>query len=228
MQTWSGQNAAGASSPTRKFITTVLIVFSLAGLVIGFTVGGLTHPKTTTTGSVNPITKPTVAVQVTATATATPTQPPNIVLGPPTFNPAPTSPESAASGTTYTVGLQAVDKQNKPIHSSDITCKLWLIQQIPGNQKLIISADALKNVDNLTNPIPATLSTSKQPVTEVMGALTLDATTPHQTMNCTADGQATWKYTIAPTVPPGTYDLVILTDWKGVHYNWRWFDIKIQ
>ena len=223
MQTWSRQNTSRASSPTRKLITTSLLAFSLAGLIIGFAVGGLTVPKPASTASTGPTKKATPVPQTPVTATATPTPPPDIILGLPKFTPDPPLLENADNTTTYTVSMQAIDKQNKPVHSNDIVCKLWLVQQIPDGQKLNIDKTILKAVDNLNTPIQGTVN--NQPVPEVAG-LTFTPTT--QTTHCDANGKATWQYKIASTIPPGQYDLVILSDWKGSHYNWSWINIKIQ
>lgn len=224
MQTWSGQNAGEAVSPTRKFITTVLTIFSLAGLVIGFAVGGLTHAPSNTANTTGPTKKPTIIAQTTVTATPTATPEPDVILGLPQFNPYPTSPESATGGTQYTVTMQAVDKKKKPVHSNDVTCKLWLVQQIPANQLLVIDSKILKNVSSLTTTIPGTLN--GQPEPELTYLTFTDPAS--QTTKCGSNGQATWKYTIAPTAVPGSYELVILADWKGVHYNYSWADITIK
>jgi len=224
MQIWSGQSAGGAATPTRKFITTILVGFSLAGLIIGFAIGGLTVNRSPSTSDPGPTKKLTVVAQNTVTATPTATPAPNIILGLPQFDPYPTSPESATGGTQYTVTMQAVDKQGNPVHSGDVMCKLWLVQQIPQNQKMAIDAKTLKNVDGLSAAIPGTLN--GQPVPE-LPYLTFVTTTP-QTTKCDSKGQATWKYTIAATAVPGAYELVILTDWKGIHYNWYWTNIVIK
>jgi len=226
MQTWSGQNPRGAVSATRKVTTTIVLVFSLAGLIAGFAFGGLTgtkaHPTPANTG---PVKKPTPVVQATVTPTPTAT-PADIQLDYPQFKLFPASTESAANGTVYTVGMQAVDKQKKPVNSPDITCKVWLVHQIPAQQTLSIDPKTLGAVNNLTSPIQGTVN--GQPAPEITGGLIFDSTTPQEAL-CNANGQMTWKYTIAPTVtPPGTYDLVILADWKGKHYNWYWTDITIQ
>lgn len=227
MQAWSGQPPSGALSPARKIITTAIIVCSLVGLVAGFAVGGLTSTKARQpTGNTGPLKKQTRVVQTTVTTTPTPTPPPDIVLGFPQFKPYPTPTESATGGTVYTVGMQAVDKLNKPVNSADVTCKLWLIQQLQPTQKLDIDTNTLKAVTNLKNPIQGTVTGTPQPVPDVNG-LTFVSTTP-QTANCGADGQIKWQYSIAPTVTPGPYDLVILADWEGKHYNWYWTNITIQ
>lgn len=232
MQAWSGHPPAGTLSPTRKLLTTILVAFSLAGLIAGFTLGGLTASRSrATTGNTGPVKKQTPVIQNTATATPTSTPPPAIFLGFPQFKPYPVPTESATSTTStapypYTVGMQAVDKQNKPVYSGDVTCKLWLIQQLQPGKKLSIDSATLKSVNNLQNSIQGTVSGTPQPVPEVNG-LTFDPTTP-QTALCDSNGQITWKYSIAATVPPGPYALVILADWQGKHYNWYWTNITIQ
>ena len=230
MQTWSGQNAGGAFTTKRKLITTVVLSFSLVGLIAGFAIGGLTVPKSPTTAAITPVAKPTTVVQPTATPTPSPTPAPDIVLGLPEFTAQPASPESATGATTYTVTMQALDKQGKPVHSTDVISKLWLVQQIPAHHLLKIDTKTLKNTNNIDNPITGTIDGhDNQSVPEVAGALSMvDPTATPQTTHCDANGQATWKYTIAATVPPGKYDLVILADWKGVHFNWRWVDITIK
>ena len=126
MQTWSGQNSGGATSPTRKFITTVLLTFSLAGLVIGLTVGGLTSSKPGGSAmTTTPIKKATQPVtQVTQTISPTPTAE-NIVLDPPTITKFVFS-EVADGTTSYTLSTQPTDKNShKPISAADITCRIW-------------------------------------------------------------------------------------------------------
>jgi len=227
MQAWSGHPPAGTLSPARKLLMTILVAFSLAGLITGLALGGLTATRSRATqGTSGPVKKQTPVVQNTTTATPSPTPPPVIFLGFPQFKPYPAPTESATSGTLYTVGMQAVDKQGKPVASADVTCKLWLIQQLQPSQKLTIDSATLKAVDGLQNPIQGTISGTPQPVPEVPG-LTFDATTP-QTARCDSNGQITWKYSIAATVPPGPYALVILADWQGRHYNWYWTNITIQ
>ncbi len=227
MQAWSGHPPTGTLSPARKLLTTILVAFSLAGLVAGFALGGLTASRSRSTiGNTGPAKKQTPVVQNKATATPTPTPTPVIFLGFPQFKPYPAPTESATNTAGYTVGMQAVDKQGKPVHSADVTCKLWLIQQLQPGQKLNIDSATLKAVNNLQAPIQGTIAGTPQPVPEVNG-LTFDSTTP-QTALCDPNGQITWKYTISATVPPGPYALVILADWQGKHYNWYWTNITIQ
>lgn len=227
MQTWSGQSTTGTHAPTRRFITTVLLIFSLAGLIAGFAFGGLTSKPHNPTISTNSAKTPILVTHITPTVTPTSTPPPNIVLGVPQWTSTPPPSESAANNTVYTIRMQAVDKQKKPVHSADLTCKAWLVQQIPDGQILNIDPKVLKDVNNLSNPISGTVN--KQPAPEVLPGtgLTFDQSTL-QTAKCGPDGQITWKYTISPTLPPGAYSIVILVDWKGVHFNWAWDSITVK
>jgi hypothetical protein len=224
MQTWSGPNAGGTNSPSRNLTTYILLFFSLAGLIAGFAFGGFFHPGSNTiANNIGPTTAQT-PTQTPSDVTPTPTVQPVVPLGLPQFKPFPTTNESATNSAPYTVGTQVVDKQDQPVHASDITCKVWLVQQIPDKQALSIDTNILKAVSNLSSPISGTVN--NQPAPEVIG-LTFDPGTP-QTGFCNPNGQMTWKYTIAPSLQPGTYDIVILTDWKGTHWNWSWVNIMVK
>jgi len=221
------QNPENAS-PKQKIPATILLVFSLAGLIAGFAFGGFTGHKAPPTTNTKPTKTPTTIARATVTVTPDPT-PENITPGYPQFNPFPTPTESATGGTEYTVGMQVADKQAtpQPIHSPNVTCRVWLVKQIPSDQKLSIDDKTLVTVSNLTAPIQGTLTPSNQPDPEIAGGLVFDQTTP-QTALCNASGQMTWKYQIAPTVAAGTYDMVLLADWEGKHYNWYWTPVTIQ
>ncbi len=88
-----------------------------------------------------------------------------------------------------------------------------------------ISTQVLKDVSNLQNPIVGTVK--NQPYVEVPGLTFTDANSP-QTHLCTSKGRGTWTYQVTPSVPAGVYDLVVLNDWSGVHYNWSWVQISIK
>ena len=222
MQTWSGPNTEGTNLLTRKITLYALLFFSLAGLISGFAFGGFLFPGGNNTGNnTGPIVKS--AQPSPTSAAATPTTEAIVQLGIPTFITYPKNPESAAGATVYSVGIQVVDRDNKPVHASDITCKAWLVQQIPDDQKLSLDTNTLKAVNAISNPITGTVN--NMPAPEVVGALTF--TTP-QTGFCQSNGQMTWKYTIAPNTAPGAYDIVTLADWKGVRFNWSWVNITIQ
>jgi hypothetical protein len=227
MQTWSGPNTGETTSSTRKLTTYALLFFSLAGLIAGFAFGGFWHANgNNTANNTGPAIKGTQSAQATSNVTPTPSTQPVVPLGFPQFTPGPTTLESATGGTEYSVTMQVIDKSSsgKPVHASDITCKVWLVQQIPTGQALSLDENTLKNVNNLTSPIMGTIN--NKPAPEVAG-LTFDPSTP-QTGFCDSNGQRTWKYTLASTVPHGNYDLVILADWRGMHWNWSWANITIQ
>ncbi|MFL5628649.1 MAG: hypothetical protein ACJ788_23965, partial [Ktedonobacteraceae bacterium] len=101
----------------------------------------------------------------------------------------------------------------------------WLVQQIPNGKKFNISTNDLKDVNNLQNPITGTVN--NKPYVEIPGLTFFDTNSP-QTHLCTSKGKGTWTYQVAPSVPPGVYDLVVLTDWSGIHYNWSWVQITIK
>ena len=130
-----------------------------------------------------------------------------------------------ADGTTYTLMTQAINAQNKPVHASDITCKLWLVHRIPDHIILDIPFSILKDVNAVSNPIPGTVN--GRSFDEVVNGLNFDSSTP-QTHFCNANGQFTWKYQLASSGEPGDYDLVVLTDWNGFYYNWAWINIDIR
>ena len=155
MQTWSGQNSGGAASPSRKFITTVLLAFSLAGLIIGLTVGGLTSSKpggaAMTTTPIKKATRP--VTQVTQTTSPTPITE-NIVLDPPTITTFVFA-EVANGTTSYTISAQPTDKNShKPINAADITCRLWLTQNLNETNSALKANNyaLLKNVNGFTQP----------------------------------------------------------------------------
>ncbi len=223
MQTWSGPNTGGTNASVRKLTLYTLLGFSLAGLIAGFVFGGFVHSTPTQVNTPGPIAKTTPTAPITSHIVLTPTPEVILPLGLPLFQTYPKSTESLADRATYSVGIQVINHNQQPVHASDITCKAWLVQQIPQDKSLHIDPNTLKDVNNLTNPIAGTIDNTPAPE---VGGLVFDPTTP-QTGLCDANGQMTWKYTLAPTLAPATYDLVVLTDWKGKHYNWSWVNIKI-
>jgi hypothetical protein len=217
MQTLSGQNPRRAVSATRKFTTTIVLVFSLAGLIAGFAFGGLTgtkvHPTPANTG---PVKKQTPIVQATVTPTPTAT-PVDIQLGVPTIIKSSFS-ETADGATNYTLSAQPIDKTNQSITAADVTCRLWLTTDTSAtNTALSANGYAfLKNINGFNQPFPQEAANS------------MNFTTPStQLQPCAVSGPTTWTYTLASTVQPGTYYLYVLADWKGKHYNWNSIQIKV-
>lgn len=217
MQTWSGQSTTATHSPTRRFTTTVLLVFSLAGLIAGFAFGGLTSSKSrATTTNLPPPKKSSPIVQVTTTVQPTAT-PENISLDAPIIKNY-TYAEHADGTTSYTFSAQPIDKiTKKPINVSDVTCRLWLTTDLDATNKALKANGfaLLKNVSGLNQPFPQEVA--------------ITFTTPSGTgvQPCAANGPTNWTYTVPTTVTPNTYYLFILADWKGKHYNWFACQIKI-
>lgn len=219
----------GIQSQAQAIVITAITLFAISGLLVGFAVGAFVRPQNQT-----PTAKksgPAVITKPTATPTPPPTPQP-IVLGCPKivqFNPA----EVINNDIPYTLTVQALDESagkcniaaNNPIHQPDITCKLWLVQRIPDGQffQFSNSNDQLKHPDMLRSPLAGTVQ--NKPFPEIPGLL-FDPTT-EQTQACNDQGQGSWKYTISPTIPAGAYSLLVLTDWKGVHFNWSWGNIDI-
>lgn len=225
MQTWSGPNIKETHSPSRKVTTYTLILFAAAGLIAGFAFGGFSQLGAAGShNNTNPVVKTTQPAQTPSAITPTPTVQPIVPLGFPKFDPFPETNEQVGQNTTYSIGIQVIDKQNKSIHATGITCKAWLVQQIPDKQTLNIDQKVLKAYKDLDKPISGTIN--NQPFPEV-GGLVFDATTP-QTGTCDENGRKTWKYTLTPTLAPGSYDIVILADWKGIHWNWSWVHITVK
>jgi|SRR5215467_14085240 len=204
----SGLNSVGFQSRTVAFAAILLFAFS--GLISGFAVGAFVHPNFALpvhdTG-----THP--AVQTNPTPVKATIENP-VPLAPPSIN-AVDKVEIADGTTAYTLSSQTVDKSGKLVQTSGITCRLWLIPTSAGAPT--IPLDRLKSPDTLqSSPLPG----------EVQG-LIFDPTTT-QTQPCSANGQGIWKYSLDPSVSPGSYFLVVLTDWQGAHFNWSWVIVTIK
>ncbi|HVB72773.1 MAG TPA: hypothetical protein VNE38_04380 [Ktedonobacteraceae bacterium] len=224
MQTLSGRRSNGLSPHSRRIATFAILLFALSGLISGFAVGAFVHPKSGGTPNNNG-TGITPVMQQTKTATASPTPVP-VAFNFPGVS-VDQGVQKADGTTTYTLHAYltgVVDKNGQPIHASGLTCKLWLVQRLNG--KLNISSDILKNINDIQNPIPGTIKNQSAPVQEIQG-LTFDAAT-QQVQACTTYDQVSWQYTISTSVEPGPYDLVVLFDWQGKHYNWSWENIDIK
>lgn len=219
MKTFPAQSSMNnVNGPSRSIAVLAVIFFALSGLISGFAVGGFLHSRagqSSTSGAGTTSEGQTTKPSSTHTSHPTP-------LGFPLMNVSNTL--ERANSTTYTVTTQAVNKQNQPVHASDITCKLWLVKRIPSNTILDIPVSILQDVNAIQNPITGTVNGRSF---EEVNALTFDSSTP-QTHFCSANGQFTWKYQLSSSVEPGDYDLVVLTDWNGVRYDWSWRDIDIK
>ncbi len=207
-------------SGTITFYT--LLCFSLAGLIMGFAIGGFAGHllRVSTGGPGSPSSSaPTLTGQnPNPSATATPE---NLFLGVPSFAPGDYTSQETADGTTdYTLSAQIVNKADKtPITTTDVICRLWLTNDLQGTT-------AGLSANNFAIPKNPTLFNQPFP-SEINGAL-IFASSSQQTQPCAAKGKTRWTYTLAPSVPDGTYYLVVLADWKGIHYNWYLVAIKVH
>lgn len=214
MQTLTGRgttNHAGTQSRTIAIIA--ILLFALAGLISGFAVGAFVRPNQPhqAANPNQPINPPAQGKVGTPISTPTSTSPQ--LLGEPIINNVQYS-ESADGTTSYTFTAQAVDKQQQPIHNAGISCKMWLTRDGKVNNNM--PANRLKAIDMLAQPFPK----------EVANALNFNSTTP-QVQQC-ATGQGNWNYNLSSSLESGTYYLVVLTDWSGVHYNWKWAQIIVK
>jgi hypothetical protein len=202
------------SSRSRAIAITAMILFALSGLISGFTVAAFYPPKFSRTSTSN--LGNSQAVQKTETRTPPTTIHP-VALGYPVIDSI-SSFEVADGTTVYTLTAHAVDQvpdraHGKPVHAPGITCRLWLVDN---KQDPVVPLDRLKSSDTLqSSPFPG----------EIPG-LIFDASTP-QTQPCN-DGVGSWKYQVVTSVNPGSYYLVVLTDWKGLHYTWSWNVVTIK
>ena len=227
MQVSSGQGQPNQnlSNRSRTIAVIAICLFGLAGLLSGFATGAFLHAN-----RLAPNGGSGSAIAQTQTAqSATPTHPQRshpVELAIPAIDTGVIARSEIANGTTpYTFSAQAIYAANgKPVEAADIKCKLWLVQLIPDNGKLSIPDSTLRTVSDLQMPITGTVDGVSYP--EITG-LTFDSITP-QTHFCNTRGKGNWRYTVSPSVQPGTYDLVVLTDWLGQHYNWSWINVTIK
>ncbi|HYU75801.1 MAG TPA: hypothetical protein VEL31_24270 [Ktedonobacteraceae bacterium] len=210
----------GGAPRSQIILIVALLLFSAAGLTSGFFIGAMTRPQqqkqsaNTQTGIVSqssPIGPKATATQAPAT---------NIV---PLGYPVTTVPfNQVADGTTqYTVTAYPVDQSidkghGKPVHATNITCKLFFTKEKNITNALLGARDdRLKNVNTLSQPLPE----------EESGVLLFNGT--QQTKNCAAQGNTTWTYQLTPTLKAGIYYLVVLMDWEGQRFNWYQSEINV-
>ena len=214
------------SSNTRSqvIVITAISLFALAGFLLGFTAGALNRPSHTAVQPPPQKPKPIVSQHPSPTQTQTVEQ--KVRLGCPIVNWPTVNTMIADGSTNYTFTAQAVDKsidnttpcgKGNPVQKPGITCRLWL-SKIPDNKLVNIPASILGNTD--------TLGQQSMPG-EIQGGLAYDPTTP-ETQMCNDKGQATWKFTVSPSVDRGQYYIVVLTDWGGVYSNWSWDTFKVR
>jgi hypothetical protein len=218
MQTLSSQHPNNLNPQTRKIAVIAILLFALSGLISGFAVGAFGHSKAKTgTGTV-----PVTGIRITPVVRVTHTQVPTTttehvnldlpVIGDYSYS------QIANGSTSYPFSAQIINKNQKPIQASDVTCKLWLTKA--GDINSILGADNYaipRTIDNIQKPFPK----------EVVGAFNYVAPS-QQVQPCAPNGKTTWNYTISQSVDSGIYNLVVLADWKGNSFNWRWVSIVIK
>jgi hypothetical protein len=220
------QESKSGTSQAQTIIITAISLFALSGFVVGFAFGAFTRPQgdaTQPTAQNHDI--PIVSQKTPPTPLPTPQlQLPS--LGCPDVE-ANVSQMVADGKTAYGATIQAKDKtgnqgdkcpdiaQEKPVVADGITCKIWLTKAQDSSGDLIKDASQLQHVDQLNNPSP----------NEIPSGLIFDPNTP-QVQPC-KQGQGHWKFAISPTVSPGDYFIVGLTDLQGVHYNWSWYQFQV-
>ncbi len=218
MQTLYRKNPTKLSPQTRKIATGAILLFALSGLISGFAVGAFVHlkPATGTTHNTGSGTVPVVQITKTPATAATPE---NVNLDEPVINSGDITFNQIANGsTTYTFSALIIEKNKNPIQASDVTCKLWVT-------KSATDVNSILGANNYA--IPRAFDNIQQPFPNEVNALNF-ISPAQQTKFCTPNGNTTWNYTISPSVDPGMYNFVVLADWKGKHYNWRWIEVQIK
>jgi hypothetical protein len=201
-----------------------LLCFSLAGLLVGFAIGGfaghLSH-SSITGGSSTATTSSVPTVKGRSPIPTATTGPENVYVAVPGITAGDYSSSQMADGTTsYHLAVQVVNKADQtPITATDVTCRLWLTSDLQATTAgLSTNNYALpKNPGLFSQPFPS----------EVEGALNF-ASNSQQTQPCAANGKTNWTYTLATSVPSGAHYLGVLADWKGIHYNWYLVAITIH
>ena len=212
MQTVSGQRPASSlNTQSRTIAVLAILLFAFAGLISGFAIGAFVRPnQLQQTSKTSSVVNPPTQGQAKNITPITQTRPE--LLGEPVIDQVQYSQE-ANGATTYSFAVHAIDKHGQSIHKDGITCKMWLTHDSNVNHNMTTSR--LRAISTLNQPFPG----------ESTNALTFNSTTS-QTQPCAA-GVGTWNYMLSTALKSGTYYLVILMDWSGVHYNWKWIQITV-
>ncbi len=201
------------NAQVQSIIITAITLFALAGAILGFSVGALTHRSTSNTqtsknNKVANTNNKTKSTQAVATNTPIPTTTATVAalpLGYPSLGY--TIPIAGTYKYTYT--LQAMNKSNQPITTNGVTCRIWLTKANGGQPDVEANDIALfKNIAALQQALP-----------NESAGLTFDSATP-QTQPC-VNGLGKWNVNLSPTIPKGTYYIVGLTE-NGTYINWSW------
>ena len=233
MQTLSRPKSNGLSPHSRRIAVLAIILFALSGLISGFAVGAFVRPKSSPTTQNNGGNSITPIAQQTTTATPVATVQPVQLPIPKIDN---FESPNVPNGTTYTLTAHldnVLGRDGQPVHADNLTCKLWVISRVPGDQKVFIPTNILSDVATINNPFTSQAKDQNGNLLpgvtypEIQQSLTFNDSTA-QTHSCRTDGEVTWRYQISPSATPGKYTLVVLYDWSGKHYNWSWANITIR
>jgi hypothetical protein len=233
------QQANRGGAPRSQVVLIVaLLLFSVAGLASGFSVGALTG-KTSKIATPAPITN-IMPPQKGQDTTPTPKTTVKVI---PLGCPQATQGSSIYQGlsqvsngvTSYTFIAQARNQAggkcntqtNQPIHAAGITFKLWLIKHIPAGKVFNFTQNEINNVlphvDQLGQSLGGKVDDKDSP--ELANELQFSTQQVQQSNN---QGQATWHYKINPDLKDGKYTLVVLANWQGTSYNWSWYDLVVK
>jgi hypothetical protein len=205
----NSNNKNGGNAQVQSVIIIAITLFALAGAILGFSLGALTHHSASNSQASNN-SKANTSTNKNTKSTHAATLP----------TPAPTPPAQPLGGPTLTAGtlltgayiytLQAKSDTNAPITTSGITCRIWLTKAAQGAPEIEASdRNEFQHIANVTNPLPH----------EIANGLNFDNTTP-QTQSC-KNGLGTWNITLSPSLAKGHYYIVGLTS-NGTFFNWSW------
>ena len=202
-------NAHGRNSQIQSIIIIAITLFALAGAILGFSVGALTHHlapngQTTNNGGSDATNKNGKATQIAVSPT--PLLSPTVTARKLGF-PALLSATPQMSTYQYSYTLQAIDAtSNTKITTNGVMCRLWITKSYPST----LEQSTFKSIANLSHTVKH----------EIVDGLTFDPATP-QTQPCT-NGLGSWNVNLSSKVAEGKYYIVGLTDWNGTFYNWSW------
>lgn len=208
-------NHHSGNSQVQSIMITAITLFALAGAILGFSVGALTHHSIPTSqASHNSNTSSTTDKNAKPTHVATsPTQVPSPTapaqkLGGPVI----TISTPLSSAYTYKFTVQATYNGTMTnVTTNGITCRLWITKSDPSK----LDSNSFKVISNLQQTVPD----------EIAGGLQFDSATP-QTQPC-LNGQGTWNANPSASLSKGSYYIVGLTDWNGTFYNWSWRQLPL-
>jgi hypothetical protein len=219
----SNKNYNG-NSQIQSVIITAITLFALAGAILGFSVGALTHSHSAPTHQANNNNNNATANKPTKPAIATPTISPTPTALPQQLGcPSPTLGNPLASTFTYVFTLQVMDKtgnkgskcyleKEKPLTSNGVTCRIWLTKANSNGTPQIEADDQAKfqDIAHQTKPLPH----------EVENGLLFDNATP-QTQPC-VNGLGTWNITLSPNLSKNHHYYIVGLTSNGMSYNWSW------